>query len=71
MENILIEAEELGLGAVWMGIMPREERMARVSEVLKLPEHVVPFAIVAVGYSRALREAGERYEEERVHYNGY
>lgn len=70
-ENILIEAEELSLGAVWMGIMPREERMARVSEVLKLPEHVVPFAIVAVGYPAEVREAGERYEEERVHYNGY
>ena len=70
-ENILIEVEELGLGAVWMGIMPREERMAKVAEVLRLPDHIVPFAIVAVGYPAEAKEAGDRYEEDRVHYNRY
>ena len=27
MENLLLEADELGLGAVWMGISPDEGRM--------------------------------------------
>ncbi len=70
-ENILLEAEELGLGAVWMGIAPLEERMSRVSQVLGLPENILPFALIAVGYPGEVKKAEDRYEEERVHYERY
>ena len=47
-ENMLIEAELLGLGAVWLGIHPLPEREAALRGLLGIPEHVVPFAIVPV-----------------------
>ena len=70
-ENILIEAEELGLGAVWLGIAPREERMESVSKTLKLPENVEPFAVIAVGYPGERKETEDRYDKEKVHFNKY
>ena len=54
-----------------MGIAPNQERMAAVSEILGLPEHVKPFAILAIGYPAEVREAENRYDEEKVHYNRY
>lgn len=67
-ENLLLEASELGLGAVWMGIAPREERMEAVGKILSLPEKLAAFAIVPCGYPAEEREQQDRYEECRVHY---
>ena len=36
-ENILIEAQYLGLGAVWLGVYPREDRVEGVKKLLNLP----------------------------------
>lgn len=49
-ENILLEATELGLGAVWLGIAPIEERMKAVEEILHIPQNLAAFAIIPVGY---------------------
>ena len=67
-ENLLLEADELGLGAVWMGIAPNEERMAAVSKVMELPERLNAFALVSCGYPAEERPQQDRYEESRVHY---
>ena len=44
-ENLLIAACSLGLGAVWTGTYPREERVSNVRSVLGLPAHIVPLAV--------------------------
>ena len=49
-QNILLEAEELGFGAVMIGIAPIEERMKAVADILKLPENFKAFTIIPVGY---------------------
>ncbi len=49
-ENLLLEADELGLGAVWMGISPDEGRMKAVREVLDIPEDLHAFALIPCGY---------------------
>lgn len=67
-ENILLEAVELDLGAVWLGIAPLEDRMAAVKDVLNMPESLTPFAIVPCGYPVNVAEQEDRYEEARVHY---
>ena len=41
-ENLLLEADELGLGAVWLGIAPLRDRMDKVREVISIPESPVP-----------------------------
>lgn len=67
-ENLLLEADHLGLGAVWMGIAPDEGRMEAVRKVLDIPEHLRAFALVPCGYPAEARAQQDRYEESRVHY---
>lgn len=74
-QNILIQAVEEGLGSVWLGVSPLEERIQYIKDLLELPENIVPFAIVPIGYS--LGGPGQenkflnRYDEKKVHYNKY
>lgn len=67
-ENLLLEADSLGLGAVWLGIAPLQERMKAVAEVLSMPEELEAFAIIPCGYPEKFGKQQDRYEEERVHY---
>lgn len=67
-ENLLLEADTLGLGAVWMGISPDEGRMEAVRKVLDIPAILNAFALVPCGYPAEGREQENRYEESRVHY---
>ena len=67
-ENLLLEADAQGLGAVWMGISPSEERMGAVRKVLNIPSELSPFALVPCGYPAEERPQQDRYEENRVHY---
>ena len=66
-ENLLIAAQAAGLGAVWSGTFPREERVRNVRALFGLPEHVVPFAIVPLGYPAERPEPADRYDRGRVH----
>ena len=54
-ENLLIEAQALGLGAVWLGVYPLVERVDGMRALLGLPAHVTPFALVPVGWPAAAR----------------
>lgn len=67
-ENLLLRATELGLGAVWCGVYPREERVKAFRELLGIPEHVVPFALVPVGYPAEHPVQVDRFKPERIHY---
>ncbi|MDR0347748.1 MAG: nitroreductase family protein [Coriobacteriales bacterium] len=70
-ENILLEAVHLGLGACWLGTAPIASRMAHVSKVLGLPEDVQPYSMIAMGYPREAKQPTPRFDETRIHYNGY
>lgn len=67
LENLLTAATALGLGAVWIGVHPWQERMDIVREATGLPESVVPIATVALGHPAEQRDAPDRYEDEFVH----
>lgn len=67
-ENLLLQADELGLGAVWIGIAPIEERMEAVAKVINLPERLSAFALISCGYPGETRPQQDRFEESRVHY---
>lgn len=70
-ENLLLAAHALGLGAVWTGIYPRDERIGPFRERFKLPEHIVPLALVPIGWPAEKPPQPERYAPERIHYNGW
>ena len=66
-ENLLIAAQDLGLGACWLGIYPLEDRVAGMSNLLGCPGNVVPFAVIAVGHPAEEKEYEDRYDASRVH----
>ncbi len=70
-QNLLLAAHTLGLGACWVGLHPREERKAAFSRFLQLPSHVLPFALVALGYPEEHKPRPERFHPEKVKYNGW
>lgn len=49
-ENLLLEADSLGLGAVWLGIAPLKEHMEAIHNVLQISQDLVAFSIVPCGY---------------------
>ncbi len=68
MENLWLRCDELGLGGVWLGIAPIEERMKAVEEILDMPDHLRAFAIFPFGYPDEERSQQDRFEEERIHF---
>ena len=66
-ENMLLEINELGLGAVWLGIAPLQDRMDKVRKVLNIPENLVPFAMVPVGYPVKLAPQEDRFNPACVY----
>lgn len=67
--NILLAAHDLGLGGVWLGIYPHENREKSLGMLLGLPDHVHPLSIVALGYPDEVKNQPDRYKPERVHAN--
>ena len=68
-QNLLLAAHALGLGAVWLGFHPREDRVRGARKLLGLPEEVAPLAIVALGHPAESKGPIDRYDPSRVHRN--
>lgn len=68
MENLWLETRAQGLGGVWLGIAPIEERMKAVEEILGLPSSVRAFAVFPYGYPAEERRQQDRFDPSRIHY---
>ncbi|MCD4673901.1 MAG: nitroreductase family protein [Anaerolineaceae bacterium] len=68
-QNLLVAAHGLGLGAVWLGVYPRQARYEAIQKFLKLPDMVIPFALIAVGHPANPLPTANRYLAERIHLN--
>ena len=68
-QNILLEATEKGIGSLWIGVYPNEERIGPIREILGLPENVIPLSIVALGYPDEEKEPSKRFNSARIHVN--
>ena len=68
MENLWLECDAQGLGGVWLGIAPVEERMRAVEEILAMPKSLRAFAIFPYGYPDEERVQQNRFDEARIHY---
>ena len=69
MENLLIAAHVLGLGACWLGVHPREKRVAALKEILRLPPSVIPVACVSIGWPAEEKEPRTRFCRDYVHHD--
>lgn len=70
-ENILLAAHALGLGAVWTGVYPREERINKVSEVLNLPKEIIPLSAILIGYPDNEATPKDKWNENDISYDRY
>ncbi len=67
-QNLLLATHVNGLGACWLGVHPRMERVAHIQNVFQLPENIIPIASIAIGYPDEQKEPRTRYKEQYVHY---
>lgn len=65
--NMLLAADSMGLGALWCGVYPREERVSYLRKEFCIPDNILPVGLVLVGVADEEKEIPERYEEEKVH----
>jgi nitroreductase len=68
-QNMLLAARALGLGSVWLGVYPLEERVSGVRALLGLPDNIMPLSIVAIGHPGETKPPANRFNPERVHRN--
>ena len=68
-ENMLLSAHALGLGAVWCGVYPREQRMEGLRRLVGLPANVMAHSLVVLGSAAETVSPENRYRPERVRRN--
>ncbi len=71
-ENLLLSVHAQDLGACWCGIYPVEERVKAFIKLFDLPKNIMPFALVVIGHPlQPAKQPKDRYNPEKVHYNGW
>ena len=70
-ENILLQATHEGLGAVWLGFHPIEDRTLKLKEYLNIPDYCIPFSVICVGWPERDGEVKIRYDKSKVHFDRF
>jgi nitroreductase len=70
-QNLLLAARALGLGTVWAGVYPEETRMSGARKLFNIPEDIIPFAIVPIGWPDVDFKPMDRFRPERIHQNSW
>lgn len=68
-QNLLLAAHAYGLGAVWLGIYPMQERIDGIKKLVNLPTNVYPLSLIALGYPDEIKEPVNRFNPEKIKYN--
>ncbi len=68
-QNLLLAAHARGLGAVWLGMYPRQERVTGIQELLGLPADIFPLSLNAIGYPAEKKEPTDRYNKDKIRHN--
>jgi nitroreductase len=66
-ENLLLAATTLGLGAVWLGIYPHENRVDPVKKIFNLPDDIIPLSLISIGHPAEEKAPRTQYDGSRVH----
>jgi nitroreductase len=70
-ENMLLAAVECGLGSCWCAIHPNARLEKDFADLLKIPDTIFPFAVVAFGYPAETKLASDRFDPSRVQRNSW
>jgi nitroreductase len=66
-ENLLVAAHALGLGACWLGVHPRQARVEALTKLLALPDRILPISCIAIGWPSEQKSPRTRYQASHVH----
>jgi len=66
-QNLLLAAHALGLGACWLGVHPREDRVKTMRALFGLPAHILPVSAIAVGHPAEIKDSRTRFRDDAVH----
>ena len=68
-QNMILAANSMGIGSVWLGTWPQMNRVKAQSELFGLPETQIPHSIIAFGYPKDVPTKEKQiWEDNRVHY---
>lgn len=70
-QNLLLALHAQGLGAVWVGVWPKPDRMENFRNLLGIPQAVVPFSWIPIGHPDMPAHRADRFRAERVHQDGW
>jgi len=70
-ENILLAAHIKGIGSVWTGMYPKKNRIDGLRNILSLPSNILPIGLVVLGYPSEIKAKENRYDEKKIHRNGW
>ncbi len=68
-ENILLAAHELGLGAVWLGTIQQQPWYAVIKKQLNLTTRMAPIGLIAIGHPNETKTVEIRYDENKIHFD--
>jgi nitroreductase len=70
-ENLLLAVAALSLGAVWLGVHPRDDRIGFTRQILGISENIFPLNLISIGHPAEEKEPRTQYDEARVHRGGW
>ncbi len=70
-QNILLAAHGIGLGAVWCGLYPVVHLIKDVKKICSLPSQIIPVGMVVLGHRGEDRKTEDRYDVAKLHYENW
>lgn len=70
-QNILLECTNQGLASCWVGVHPKRKVMDKVRETLNLPENLIQYSLVAIGYSNEENKFIDKFDKNKIHRNRF
>ncbi len=67
-QNILLACESMGLGGVWIAVKNRPTREEHVAKVLGIPDDIMPFCAISIGYPDGSERPKDKWDPSNVHW---
>ncbi len=67
-QNILLQAAEMGLGGVWLGVYPKDKLVEETKKLFNLPKNIIPFSIISIGYPAQEIIPKDKFDKTKIHY---
>lgn len=69
-ENLMLAATGMGLGSVFTGIYPEQDRMDGFAKLCKLPDYVKAIGLIVLGYPAiSTHQPPDRFNKAAIHLN--